>query len=526
MMKFTPFYALLAFVIVSLLSACGGGGGGGTSSSGGSTSGSSGSSSGGNGAAPTASGTFTIETNKLAFTTYEYEEIGFIQDIVGRIDQLSEDLYVIVDATRAPMIDSADVILSEVELAGTLTLQTVASNTLQPGTHYGEIRVSACTSPSCERHYKGSPASVDVIFSVLPNDNPDVNCEDQYGVVFDECVDPDWMGGAAWEREEASGVQLKHTDGGNPERILNWRTLDTGEPGYGRVLEVEYNKIAGQGAFRFPAAFDAVSGQPVEDMRRFANGTLEFDVRVLNWANASDLVASVECFWPCASGFTELGIGGSSGWQHIALEVQELVETGLNLETVSTGLLIGTPSGSGQNGLIYQLDNVRWVPGVGDPLEGETEYALDAASMDVVTLGNPSYIDWHTSPELVLEPGWSAIDDQIFLNADLGNVVGFGANSRSSIEVVVPASYSESKVFAQMLVTDAGGRRAYGSAEPLAVYADDTLTLSMDDYSNADEFFDLSQASKVGVRLFFQDQGPDTNAGELIFRNLTVRVTE
>ena len=65
----------------------------------------------------------------------------------------------------------------------------------------------------------------------------------------------------------------------------------------------------------------------------------------------------IDCVWPCTSGDKQLGSVGASDWQTVTMPVDNLVDTGLDLIAVDTGLVIWA---SNATSTVFQLDNVRW----------------------------------------------------------------------------------------------------------------------------------------------------------------------
>ena len=103
------------------------------------------------------------------------------------------------------------------------------------------------------------------------------------------------------------------------------------------------------------------------DFSAAANGNLVFDIKSV--AGDSNFVAKVDCVYPCASNNIDLGSQGSAGWQTVSIPVSTLTSNGLDLTSVSTGLVIWPVAAANT---VYQLDNIRW-----EVQEGASEPQVD-----------------------------------------------------------------------------------------------------------------------------------------------------
>ena len=65
----------------------------------------------------------------------------------------------------------------------------------------------------------------------------------------------------------------------------------------------------------------------------------------------------VDCVYPCGSSDKNIGIRGDGSWETVTIEVDDLVEDGLSLATVDTGLVIWATQFTSTT---FQLDNIRW----------------------------------------------------------------------------------------------------------------------------------------------------------------------
>jgi len=134
---------------------------------------------------------------------------------------------------------------------------------------------------------------------------------------------------------------------------VNW-VWSQGDSGY-EVLKLEY---PGTGVL---AGVYFKSSSPV-DLRSFSGGTIEFDV----WASepGTALTIKVDCVYPCSSGDWQIPQTIGPSWQSISIAVDDLVNRGLDLSRVDTGLVIWPQA----LGLVdIKLDRLVWQTGSGTP---------------------------------------------------------------------------------------------------------------------------------------------------------------
>ena len=175
--------------------------------------------------------------------------------------------------------------------------------------------------------------------------------------VFSDSVnDSIWTNGAGgWDN-------IANTDyyTGDTSNHVNWQLVDSTEAGHDTVLEVTFKADGGDGVFYIQSA------QPV-DLSSFSNGDLIFDIKVTDYAsNTGGITFKVDCISPCGTGDQALGVVGDGEWQTITIPVSNLVSYGLNINSTNTGLVI-FPKWGDQQGVTFQLDNIRWQIGEATP---------------------------------------------------------------------------------------------------------------------------------------------------------------
>ena len=86
----------------------------------------------------------------------------------------------------------------------------------------------------------------------------------------------------------------------------------------------------------------------------------------------------IDCVYPCTSGDRSLGVKGQNDWEEVSVEVDDLVDAGLSLGSVNTGIVIWA---SQYTDTIFQIDNIRWEDTDGgeepvDPVGGDDGWII------------------------------------------------------------------------------------------------------------------------------------------------------
>lgn len=177
--------------------------------------------------------------------------------------------------------------------------------------------------------------------------------------VFSDSLGPIWVDGIA-AFDQAISFNSCNNDGGTGCPSIAWRTVVAEEAARGNVLEVSYPNDA-----QFAGLILGLVNEGV-NLSDFASGSLEFDLNVMANPSAAEFVMKVDCVdCPVDAGQREQNIGvPMMQWQSFSIPVQDMVNTagGLDTSVVTTGLVIFPAFGSAA-GVVYQLDNVRWVAG-------------------------------------------------------------------------------------------------------------------------------------------------------------------
>ena len=122
----------------------------------------------------------------------------------------------------------------------------------------------------------------------------------------------------------------------------------------GTVIQTTFNTDEAIVYFQAPVSYD---------LSDWADGLIEFDLRVLDNGNsAAGLVARVDCVYPCSSGDFPLGDVVPGEWVGYQVAISDLLANSgsmLDLTAINTPLVI-FPTWGNQEGTVIQVDNVRW----------------------------------------------------------------------------------------------------------------------------------------------------------------------
>ena len=172
--------------------------------------------------------------------------------------------------------------------------------------------------------------------------------------VFIDQVDELWTVGIG-ASDSGSGFQ-DYTDGTNPNGTnkVEWRELADEDTARGQVIEVTFNDSAETGVW-------FIQSRDVVNLAGYGDGAVVFDLKVIDYGNnTSGMTMKIDCVFPCTSGDQALGVVADGEWETIEIPVAQLVDGGLSLSSVNTGIVLLPTSQSGD--ITFRVDNIRWEP--------------------------------------------------------------------------------------------------------------------------------------------------------------------
>lgn len=195
--------------------------------------------------------------------------------------------------------------------------------------------------------------------------------------------------GSSWDKGIlAFDSALNYADcvmsGGTTCMSINWSFVT--DPERGSALKVVHPENADHAGV-FIASSDGV------DLTSVENGTLTFDIKILSGDGL--ITTKLDCFYPCSSGDQLLVALDLNVWHTVRLSVASLVQKGLKLNKVNTGIVIWA---SNHNGSTFLIDDIRFTASIEDELttilDGNVEPNVPVSqNYELTQLGAGSYSD-------------------------------------------------------------------------------------------------------------------------------------
>lgn len=236
-------------------------------------------------------------------------------------------------------------------------------------------------------------------------------------VLDDGQVGSTWDNGIlAWD--QAINYEVCSNDFGAGCPTVSWGWVGSGNRG--QVLQGRWSNNNQRAGIFFQTLTPT-------NLSRFSGGVLEFDIRAVSGAARVEI--KVDCEYPCASGDYRFSQAVTGTWQRLSVPVSWLVDSGLDLTRVSTGLVFWPADGHA--GVTLEIDRVLWsTESSGESGSGSGGSANDDSSVDPDSFGGEE----NTSPKAYegMRLDWfdefdgTALDSQLW-NHDIGGW-GWGNN--------------------------------------------------------------------------------------------------
>jgi len=211
----------------------------------------------------------------------------------------------------------------------------------------------------------GNSASVSRLVTVVakPIEPPVVEpptSNDAGAVLTDSEIGSDWDRGIV-----AFDAALDYSDcamsGGTICSSISWEFVTDAEQGH--VLSITHPSNAANAGV-FIASSDAV------DLSAFANGALTFDINITRGDGL--ITTKLDCFYPCTSGEQKLAALELNTWHTVRLSMAALIQQGLVINNINTGIVIWATNHNDSNFLIDNVKFTATVEGVLTPLAGNS----------------------------------------------------------------------------------------------------------------------------------------------------------
>ncbi|WP_163931268.1 glycosyl hydrolase [Paraferrimonas sp. SM1919] len=191
----------------------------------------------------------------------------------------------------------------------------------------------------------GNNASLTRQVEVLAKDTTPVDGVELV-VMVDGQADSKWDRGLLAFDAALGYADCSNSQGSSPCVSIDWQTVNDAEKG--QVLQISHGSTGELAGF-------FIGSSAGEDLTVFSKGALKFDIKHIS--GDSNFTAKLDCFYPCTSGDQSLGSLGTDGWQTVEMPIASLINAGLDITKVNTGIVIWA---SQAKDTVFLLDNVRF----------------------------------------------------------------------------------------------------------------------------------------------------------------------
>lgn len=215
--------------------------------------------------------------------------------------------------------------------------------------------------------------------------------------IWTDCLNSEFGPFESYESNAEQG-EIFHTEGQGDYHV-QWQQIDLSGDRQ-KALSVTWNANDPEhisntnGWFGIGANASATEGS--QDLSAFAQGSIEFDIRLAyaeNAQNPTPFIFKMECGWPCSSAeMSIVGLVSNNDWQTHRYSIAELINSGLDISQVTYPFIIQPLWRQQEQELRVEIDNIRLLPTYtppepeeGCPKAGRVSYSLarsDQPSVD------------------------------------------------------------------------------------------------------------------------------------------------
>jgi hypothetical protein len=183
------------------------------------------------------------------------------------------------------------------------------------------------------------------------------SCSGDEGEIFNNCLVTGELTSYVYYQ---SGVGETSTEGEIGSHI-QWNLVDLGGS-HGNVIEVMFNALDDTETQNDSGWFGITVGQnqPAVDLSEYANGSINFDVRIIQNGWYNDIYEfSMECGWPCASDALWVQEPTIGEWKSYSISLDRVIRSGLDISKVYNLFMFKPGWGLQKGKYIFQIDNIR-----------------------------------------------------------------------------------------------------------------------------------------------------------------------
>lgn len=232
-------------------------------------------------------------------------------------------------------------------------------------------------------------------------------CDAQPGEVFGDCLSSEFGPILAFASSPTTaGLYFN----GDAPRHVQWHFVDTGDAEHGQVIEIRWNandpnhEVDANGWFGVAMRDESQLGP--KDLSRYAQGTLQFDMRLIHHEmpnSPSPFDLKLECEYPCVSDYFAIaGVESRYEWQTYRFSVAQMIETGLDIQKVNHALVIHPRWAAQEQSVSVQIDNIRFLTDYQPPEREDGCTGSGTVSYHLARAANPN-ADQQEAYNLIVE---------------------------------------------------------------------------------------------------------------------------
>lgn len=350
-------------------------------------------------------------------------------------------------------------------------------------------------------------------------------CNNTNGIIFSECLNASYGFIIGSQYLPTYSEYIESTSG----EQVQWSIRDTNST-HNNVLDVTFsdNNRKGQLVIGYPD-----SNPSTQDQSQYQTGSLQFDLRVLDFGDAFNaqvggvvFVVRMDCVWPCAAHETPIIIPTLGTWTHVSLPISDLIASGLDISKISASLVL-VPRGDQAN-LHFQLDNVQLSKGGAVEAGPKVIFKEDFNTKTIPQwqftkpVGNANAeANTNYGFGAFLNMDWVSANDVLRFTTTLDKTIDI-TSKKASFQMICWSNTTMNFSF-QMISTDGNGVTATTEANYAATLNPENWYQMSADFGDVfDMGFDAKHIRTIGLQFNYLGSGSNTTRCQVD----TIRITE
>lgn len=438
--------------------------------------------------------------------------------LVQAVSPAQEHSYITLDAASSSDPDNDALTFSWSQISGTPAIAATELNVAAPSFYLA----------------KGS-AGEQLLFEVAVSDGEATvtqqvtvevtTCSDiTEGSIFSNCVAPAWNGVSAWEMLNNGSNENYHYQNGHNDNLVQWQILNTEEAGYNEVIDIHYADRTDVNGFA--RIYTAGGIGATADFSSYATGSLDFDMRVLDWGDSSGaFFLKLECIYPCESAWFTLNFNNLNEWQHFSIPASVLAQSGFDLSNLEIGFQV-FPDWNLQANAHYQVDNIAWVAGDLPVDNGGDAITLEPSAWNVNNasgVSDPQYA--FDEIAFTISPNWQSDDAAVAFGHYFDPTVNLDGGS-IALDIFVPQSAVDTDGLFGIYAFDSNWNAVFLNPISLSSFNGDswnTINIATFDETRWDmSNRDFNPADVIYLDFLLVANGSTNSPGEFVVKNAQI----